>query len=419
METKMLVCVDSKDASAGGKGNDHNKFYKASFDGSTIYYEYGRIGGHVTKGSKPGTPSAYHKLIQSKIKKGYVEVDTHEEGSTIDVNKDKRVAQVLTQDPKVQQVLDELVNANTHDLFEGKLKVTMTTSGAVMTEIGVLTSKTIQKAQGLLDLIRQGDLSLIKDYFTLIPHVVPVGTPIGQIVKDWDDELRLFEQLKQSVLDYEASMDQRQQEKVGDEVFQDLFKLKLRQATDQELDHIRQLFQSTVNHKDHYNASKMRVVNALMIDYNEDETNAYQATRERVGNVQELWHGTTAQNVLNILRAGLFCPKDSDHRFGVTGRMFGNGIYQSDQSTKALNYARGGWGQANHASHSYMFLTDTALGNSFVPNQKHHSQSKIPKLARDGGYDSITVKGGTYVMNNEMIVWNTDQIQLKALVLFQ
>ena len=66
-----------------------------------------------------------------------------------------------------------------------------------------------------------------------------------------------------------------------------------------------------------------------------------------------------------------------------------------------------------------MFLTDTALGNSFIPNQKHHSQSKIPKLARDGGYDSITVKGGTYVMNNEMIVWNTEQIQLKALVLFQ
>ena len=55
-----------------------------------------------------------------------------------------------------------------------------------------------------------------------------------------------------------------------------------------------------------------------------------------VGNVQELWHGTRAGNLLSILRAGFTIPPaNAPH---VTGRMFGNGVYFSDQSTKSLNY---------------------------------------------------------------------------------
>ena len=34
-------------------------------------------------------------------------------------------------------------------------------------------------------------------------------------------------------------------------------------------------------------------------------------------------------------------PANASH---CTGRMFGNGVYFSDQSTKALNYAYGYWG---------------------------------------------------------------------------
>lgn len=101
--TKTLVCVDSADRGAGGSGSDHNKYYKASYDGSTIYYEYGRIGATCTKGQKAGTRASYDKLINSKIKKGYIEVDTHEGkdvGQT--ANKDERVAKAIAQDPEVE-----------------------------------------------------------------------------------------------------------------------------------------------------------------------------------------------------------------------------------------------------------------------------------------------------------------------------
>lgn len=61
--TKTLVCVDSADRKAGGSGSDHNKYYKASFDGSTIYYEYGRIGATCTKGQKAGTRASYDRKV--------------------------------------------------------------------------------------------------------------------------------------------------------------------------------------------------------------------------------------------------------------------------------------------------------------------------------------------------------------------
>ena len=55
---------------------------------------------------------------------------------------------------------------------------------------------------------------------------------------------------------------------------------------------------------------------------------------EPIGNVMELWHGTRVENVLSILKGGLIIPKSSAGH--VTGRMFGDGVYFSDQSTNPL-----------------------------------------------------------------------------------
>ena len=71
----------------------------------------------------------------------------------------------------------------------------------------------------------------------------------------------------------------------------------------------------------HRQASQKQVKAALAIEYNDEEEAHYTAVQNKVGNVKQLWHGTTAQNVLNILRTGLFCPKSNDSRYGITGRM--------------------------------------------------------------------------------------------------
>ena len=420
METIMLVCVDSKDKKAGGKGKDHNKFYKASFDGSTIFYEYGRINQTSVKGSKSGNERDFNKLISSKEKKGYKRVDIHTGVNQNElVNKDNRIAKAISDNPEVVKMVNELVLANTHDLFEGKFDVVMTADGAIKTPLGILTSGTITKAEECLTQIMSGKTKPIAEYFTYIPHTIKVGQALSSVVTDWNEEYELFSKLKQSVEDYEKNLSKRATATIDDSEFQSLFNVKLRQATSDELKSISDLFESSKNEKHHRYASSLKVVGALAIEHTDAENQKYEDIQNKLGNVMNLWHGTSTQNVLNILRTGLFCPKTSERHYNITGRMFGDGIYQSDQSTKALNYATGFWGNGKRGEHAYMFLTETTMGHTFDSTKTDARSSNYAKYAREGKYNSIFVHGKTAgVLNNEMIVWDTDQVKLKYLVIF-
>jgi poly [ADP-ribose] polymerase len=142
--------------------------------------------------------------------------------------------------------------------------------------------------------------------------------------------------------------------------------------------------------------------------------NAFQSKGMPVGNVMELWHGTKCSNLLSILKIGLIIPSSGSRH--VTGRMFGDGLYFSDQSTKALNYA-GGYapGQNRYGStrRIFMFLADVAMGKHYVPDSWGYN---FPKR----GYDSTFAKARkSGVRNNEMIVYNTYQANLKYLIEFE
>ncbi|GAG42041.1 unnamed protein product, partial [marine sediment metagenome] len=50
-----------------------------------------------------------------------------------------------------------------------------------------------------------------------------------------------------------------------------------------------------------------------------------------LGNIKELWHGTKCSNMLSIMKKGLIIPCSSSGH--VTGRMFDDGLYFTDQST--------------------------------------------------------------------------------------
>ena len=91
--------------------------------------------------------------------------------------------------------------------------------------------------------------------------------------------------------------------------------------------------------------------------------------------------------------------------------MFGNGVYFSDQSTKSLNYAYGYW-DGKHENNCFMLLNDVAMGKSFTPSGP---SSNLPKLGSDSTFAQVEKSG---VLNNEMIVYKTSQINPKYLVEF-
>jgi len=131
-----------------------------------------------------------------------------------------------------------------------------------------------------------------------------------------------------------------------------------------------------------------------------------------IGNVRsDLWHGTRASNLLSILKHGLVIPPSNAAH--CTGRMFGNGIYTSLQSTKALNYATDFWNRSGMRNQrTFMFLCDVALGKVHKP----------PTFG--GGYpargsNTTWVEPGQGgVMNHECVVYDTSQINLRYLAQF-
>jgi poly [ADP-ribose] polymerase 2/3/4 len=123
-----------------------------------------------------------------------------------------------------------------------------------------------------------------------------------------------------------------------------------------------------------------------------------------LSNRMRLWHGTKPANVLSILKQGLIIPP-STASF-VNGRMYGNGIYFSDQSTKSLNYSC-----SYQGNRVFMFLADVGMGRYYVPPG---SINRIPDE-----YDSCYAEAGkSGVMNHEMICYRVSQCNLVYLVEF-
>jgi poly [ADP-ribose] polymerase len=93
--------------------------------------------------------------------------------------------------------------------------------------------------------------------------------------------------------------------------------------------------------------------------------------------------------------------------------MFGNGIYGSEQSTKALNYATNYWNQAgDNGERVFMLLCDFAMG------KEYHVKGSRPTFPVPG-YDSTYVApGAANTINQESIVYSTDQVNIKYLCEF-
>jgi poly [ADP-ribose] polymerase len=168
-----------------------------------------------------------------------------------------------------------------------------------------------------------------------------------------------------------------------------------------EFDKIKNFYNKTKGgHRDvaHYD---VYTVYKLSID---TMSEAFKNKGSKVGNIKRLWHGTKASNMLSILKGGMIIPKGYGGTIQVTGRMFGDGLYFSDQSTKAIRYATGAWGGGGSSDRKFMFLVDVAMGNEYFPS------GWSGNLTLPRGYHSCFAKAGrSGVMNNEMIVYNTAQ----------
>jgi poly [ADP-ribose] polymerase 2/3/4 len=430
VHSRRMICADV-DA-------NNNKFWHgwALADG-TYVSEYGRVGETPrvdrrsigVEAAKNKVEADRKKRLNYKLpkKKPYVDQKTLGDGAVSSGHSGKRIDSTSLKATAVKQIetggnpyltklLGWLAEINIH-LITGNTNIAYDlSSGTFSTPLGPVTADAIIEARQLLNVIADGVQKrawnqdnmkqAISGYMMLIPQDVgrnrswpeQVFGPADAIQKQGD----ILDSLDASIQAITADKTTKPKETEAR-----VFNVKLDLIQDGKvIDKVRSKYKSDKG--SHYDVATLDVKRVFGVDIS--TVSAAFAQGCKVGNIMQLWHGTKASNLLSILKGGLIIPPTSSSH--VTGRMFGNGLYFSDQSTKSLRYATNAWGGGGRTDRTFMFLCDVAMGKPHYPSG--YGGGRIP-----AGHHSIFAKAGrSGVQNNEMIVPRTNQANLVYLIEF-
>lgn len=402
IESIKLIYVDV--------GGNNNKTWQAELRHGGLLVQWGRVGAKLQQKFHAGASYAkFDQLKREKLAKGYTVAQVLEHGSTVTASA-TQIKQVATDqiaaDDLSKRLIAYLIKVNVHNILAGTTLIYQG-NGSFTTPLGVITPNAIAEARRLLNqlAIGTGDRpTLLNDYLRLIPQNLG-----GRIDAQLFSTIEAL-QKQQDLLDALTSVVPAAQ------VRETLFDCSISvvpASTDigrATFRRIRRMFDSSANAKHISSQFKLKRLYELRIPT--------MAARfeSQLGNVQQLWHGTKASNLLSILKNGLIIPPKSAAQ--CTGRMFGNGIYFSDQSTKSLNYATDFWNKAGGQNQRiFMLLADVALGKNHQPQNRHGGCSHW--ISAPNGYDSVWVAPGTCnVMNQEAIIYRVSQVNLRYLCEF-
>lgn len=429
LEHKKFVAVDVS-------GNNARFWEYKFFDSDEIQVIYGRLG--ITKMVDPVKPMTRKKLdtlIKNKLREtkdrpAYVEVEIIGEMDSSPSNSNINLKQLAKDelagaDPILQALIARLAEANKHELLSstnGAIDIDLDT-GIVSTELGVVSQRSITEARIFLnemssfvlatDLDNPSYLDLLNRYLTLVPQKAPLrrGWHRNFICDDLglQKQNTLLDQLEASIDLVQQRIQDAKNNKSAHAIKRPaLFDTSVKILTDQKvIDKIVKFYIQGINTR--HTSSGLKPVAFYEISIN-SMNKAFEEHSSKLDNHMELWHGSRMFNILSILKSGLKIPAPGASN--VTGRMFANGAYFSDQSTKSLNYSQGYWSGARE-NNCFMFLFEVAMGNFYVPNRP---SSNLPMQ----GYDSTFAKAHkSGVINNEMIVYNLAQCKPKYLIEFE
>jgi len=436
---KRFICTESEYGTQG-----HNKFwYVTVYDDGDLETEYGRVGepGKTSRksfGSIERATVEAEKAIKKKQKgkpvKGRPGIrdsiyDEIEVASIIAVGNNGKKAgnsdlgvkaseQIAKGDKEIEKLVGTFVKTNKHNITSNTTLKYDEKTGLFSTPVGVVGQSNINQARKSLAKIRTAVESgktenpkLIDEYLRLVPQDVGRKRPsidlicpnLGAVDKQVSilDSLQASLDMINKVDDVEDQKNETPEEKIWD--------ITIKLNDDQNvLKMVEKLYNKTRQRQ--HACHSLNVSRIFDIDH-AGMTSLFDNVGSKIGSVWKLWHGTRIGNILSILSKGMIIPPaNASH---CAGRMFGDGLYFSDQSTKSLNYAYGFWDGGSRDNVCYMFLVDVAMGKHYTPRSW---SERLPK----SGYDSTFAKAGVSgVRNNEMIVYKTAQAKPRYLVEFK
>ncbi len=427
-EHKKCICVEFGDT------NNNKVWQYTLYADGTALTEWGRVGNSLQ--SKMTTHAKALKKWGEKTNqnnkpdKRYTQVNAVDTGGSTIVNagsvknaalQDVARKQIKHSNPLVQNLVDYLVKCNVHSIMkQSGGKITYDASSATFkTPLGVIAPDQVSDARDLLvtisDFVSANDFtnrrfnSTLNAYLRLIPHDVGMTKITPQLIfpntQTVIAENDLLDGLETSFIDVTTKPTKKTGKK---KAAPKIFDVELVLVEDKKIiSMIRKLYQDTRKSMHQSNSLSVHAIYAVRIA---SMAAAFEKYGAALKDIRQLWHGTKASNLLSILRQGLIIPSSSSGH--VTGRMYGNGIYASSVSTKALNYATNFWGSGGSTDRTFMFLLDMAMGKYYDAKDWGGSYPK-------SNTDSTWARAGRALRNDEMIVYRLDQCNLTHLVEFR
>ncbi len=339
--------------------------------------------------------------------------------------KDLAVKQIAGLDKEVATLVKYLGDANVHNIKTATTLDYDDTTGLFSTPLGVVTQDAIDEGRALLDKMSDaicdgnfGGRALgnqFNEYMQLIPAKVKLGRKtreqfIQAILPNagaLQQQTSLLDSLEASLKTLATAKPKKKGKAAAEEK---VFDVSLEPAEKKVITQISKRYQETA--KGMHQCRHLKVKQVFRVRIGGMDVN-FKKDGAKMDNIWQLWHGTRVSNLLSILHGGFMIPPSNAKQ--CTGRMFGDGIYGSDISTKALNYAYGYWGGGGKDNNCFMFLMDFAMGKTFIPGQNGAWARRYPQP----GHDSTYAKSGkSGVQNNEMIVYRTSQCNPRYLIKF-
>lgn len=384
LKFQVLVCGDIT--------HNANKFYSLELqtdgDGYQLFSHYGRIGqtGAFGRRIMPSLAIAekeFDKTIKSKRKKGYrdIELASPNIGSS---NIRQQVQNASTPKialdkfkPSISSLISFFAEENIHDIL-GKTALTLTGRG-LQTPLGPVSHTQIAKARAVLkELSVNPSTDLMNQYFSMIPREMKAVTALTD--NDFARESELLDQIESAVSCEAAEIP---------------FDLDECDPKD-----VRSWFEKS-RASNHQNLLDWKVLRTFDIIRKVDNF-----VEE---NIVKVWHGSRTCNVLSILVNGLVIPLRPS-----TGRMFGPAVYGAINSTKALNYSTGFWGNGPRTRYNnlaYLFVAEFAMGgNIYYPSSSFSNSVTRPYTS------AWAQKDRARLYNDELMVYDTNRCRLLKLV---
>lgn len=428
----------------------NNKFYQMELhkDASgrfRIYSAYGRTGKTPVKeeripSSEGEATSEFDKIQRSKEKKGYRKVDMvatnhgSEEGNkkilSQDFKKDKVQAAgtVTTSLRKLDASISSLVERlyteagqSCKSQLNGSLQSTASNPLGTLSltqlnegkDIILKINNLLSKKKSLIDSIEPEVLELTNAFYSAIPQEIPLRPKGDDARKEW---MRQYALNNAKILDEKGDL----LDLLGDvkgmmagfasddiAVKYDQLNCGIELVDPNTFNKIKSFLESTQSRNHNWKLTAKRIWKI-----SSKGQKGYRDYVEKIGNINPLFHGSRAANIMGICKKGLLLRPPGAY---VTGSMFGNGLYFADQSTKSSQYATARFGgSAGHGDTYFMFVADVALGKI-----KKYQDSESHLTKAPSGYDSVRGEKGRSLVHNEFIVYDVRQNELQYLIEFE